>query len=209
MLTTLTVGDHHIYAVYSGAAGFSRSVSDPIDEALDAAYTVTAPQTPFTVGQGGSVTVNVTVPPLGGSFDNVVTMSATGLPAGATATFNPATVTPGAGGAPTVLTIQLLAVTPASVPAAPQTRIPLLPVTAALALCCAFLFYQRSPQRVIKRVLIFAGFFLVATLLSACNGGSSSTSGPTDRTAAGNYVVTITGTSGSLHPSTTVTITVQ
>jgi hypothetical protein len=153
--------------------------------------------------------VNVTVPPLGGSFNNVVTMSATGLPLGATATFNPPTVTPGGAGAPTVLTIQLLAVTPASIPAAPLTRMPLLPISAALALCCAFFFYQQSPQRVIKRVLICSDFFFVATLLSACHGGFSGRSGTTGGTAAGNYVVTITGTSGTLHPSTTVTITVQ
>jgi Bacterial Ig-like domain (group 3) len=205
-LTTLTVGDHNIYAVFSGSVGFVGSASDPIDELVNTAYTVTAPQTPFTVGQGGSVTVNVTVPPLGGgSFDNLVTMSATGLPTGATATFNPPTVTPGSAGAPTVMTIQLLVVTPANVPAAPQRRIPFLPFSAAVAMCCAFFFYQRASQGIVRRALLFTSIFLVATLLSACNGGFASKPG----TIPGNYVVTVTGTSGSLHPSTTVTITVQ
>ena len=205
-LTTLTVGAHNIYAVYSGVVGFAGSASDPIDELVNTAYTVTAPQTPFTVGQGGSVTVNVTVPPLGGgSFDNLVTMSATGLPTGATATFNPPTVTPGSAGAPTVMTIQLLVVTPASVPATPQNRMPFLPFSAAVAVCCAFFFYQRASERIVRRALIFASIFLVATLLSACNGGFASKPG----TIPGNYVVTVTGASGSLHPSTTVTITVQ
>jgi sugar lactone lactonase YvrE len=205
LLTSLTVGDHNIYAVYSGAVGSLGSVSNSVDEPVDAAYTVTAPQTAFTVGQGGAVTVNVTVPPLGGAFDNVVTMSATGLPTGATATFNPPTVTPGAAGAPTVMTVQLLTVAPANLPAAPTTRIPFLPTGATLALGCAFLFYLRATQRVVKRVLVFASLFLIATLLSACNGGFAGKPG----TIPGNYVITITGTSGSLHPSTTVTITVQ
>ena len=140
-----------------------------------------------------------------GSFDNLVTMSATGLPTGATATFNPPTVTPGSAGAPTVMTIQLLVVTPANVPAAPQRRIPFLPFSAAVAMCCAFFFYQRASQGIVRRALLFTSIFLVATLLSACNGGFASKPG----TIPGNYVVTVTGTSGSLHPSTTVTITVQ
>jgi sugar lactone lactonase YvrE len=205
-LTTLAAGDHNIYAVFSGTVGFAGSVSDPIDELVNTAYTVTAPQTPFTVGQGGSVTVNVTVPPLGGgSFDNLVTMSATGLPTGATATFNPPTVTPGSAGAPTVMTIQLLVVTPASAPSAPQNRMPFLPFSAAVAVCCAFFFYQRAAQGIFRRALLFTSIFLVAALLSACNGGFASKPG----TIPGNYVITVTGTSGSLHPSTTVTITVQ
>ena len=52
--------------------------------------------------------VMVTVPPLGGAFNNVVTLSASGLPRGATATFNPPTVTPGAEGEQTQMTIQLV-----------------------------------------------------------------------------------------------------
>ena len=40
--------------------------------------------------------INITVPPIGGAFDSVVIMSASGLPAGATATFAPPTVVPGA-----------------------------------------------------------------------------------------------------------------
>ena len=47
--------------------------------------------------------IDITVPPLGGAFDSVVIMSASGLPAGATATFTPPTVVPGASGATTVL----------------------------------------------------------------------------------------------------------
>jgi sugar lactone lactonase YvrE len=204
-LTTLVLGDHNIYAVYSGAAGFQGSSSDPIDESVNSAYTVTAPQTPYTVGQGGTVTVNVTVPPLGCSFDNVVTMSATGLPAGATTTFNPPTVTPGVEGAPTVMTIQLLSVTTASIPTVPQRRIPFGPLNATLALCCVVFLYRQATRTFIRRSLIFASLLIVATLLSACNGGFAGKPG----TIPGNYIVTITGTSGSLHPSTTVTITVQ
>jgi hypothetical protein len=169
------------------------------------AYTITAPATPIAVVEGGAVQINVAVPPVGGAFNSVVTMSASGLPPGATATFNPPTVTPGSAGAPTVLTIQLLMVSSANLLSVPTTRGPFLSLGTTLALCFAFFFYRRSPHRIIKRLLVFASFLLVVTLLSACNGGFAAKPG----TIPGNYVVTITGTSGNLHPSTTVTITVQ
>jgi hypothetical protein len=52
-----------------------------------------------------------------------------------------------------------------------------------------------------------AAFLFMATLLggawmmTACNGGFAGKPGPQSRT----YVITITGTSGSLHASTTIT----
>src|SRR5262249_52576532 len=85
------------------------SASDSEDETIDPAYTVTAPQTPFPVAEGGMVQVTVTVPPLGGAFNNPVTLSASGLPPRATATFNPPAVTPGDSGQQTMMTIQLVA----------------------------------------------------------------------------------------------------
>ena len=203
--TTLPSGANTITAVYSGNPGFGTSTSSALTETVTPAYNVTAPSTTFTVAQGGSVNVNVNVPPLGGAFKNVVTMSASGLPAGATATFNPPTVTPGAAGAPTVLTIQFLSVTTASLPAHQQPRPPFAPISAAVALCCIAFGYRRSTRVIFRRALVIVSFFLVGAFLSACNGGFASRPG----TLPGSYTVTITGTSGSLHPSTTITLTVQ
>jgi trimeric autotransporter adhesin len=205
-IASLPDGADAITAVYSGNTAFAASTSSAVTETITAAYAVTAPVTSFAAAQGSSVVVNVTVPPLGGSFNNVVTMSATGLPPGATATFNPPTVTPGATGAPTALTIQLLsASTAASRPADQQHKIPFAPFSTAVALGCIALGYRYSTRRIIKSALIFASFFLVATFLSACNGGLASKPG----TLPGNYVITITGTSGALHRSTTITLTIQ
>jgi trimeric autotransporter adhesin len=156
------------------------------------------------VSQGSSVTVAVTVPPLGGSFNNVVTLSASGLPPGASATFIPATVTPGSAGAPTVLTIQLLTATTAGVPADPQRRIPFAPLSAAIVLCCAAFAYRHSTPRSIKRAFVFMSFVLVGSVLAGCNGGFAGKPG----TLPGNYTITITGTSGSQQRSTTITLIV-
>jgi len=47
------------------------------------------------VNAGASVQYTITVNSINGSFDDSVTLSASGLPAGATATFSPVSVTTG------------------------------------------------------------------------------------------------------------------
>lgn len=218
MMTTavLTVGDHNIYAVYSGNTAFTGSTSGSQDETVTAAYTVTAPQTPFTVSEGGSVQITVTVPPLGGSYTNVVTLVATGLPPRATATFNPATVTPGADGEQTIMTIQLAPVSaqlPAPMPSRPSlppnpmwstTVMGSLLIVMSMIPMMGAMLRRRPPARLARVVLSVGAIAVAALVMSSCNGGFAGLSTP-----AGQYTITITGTSGTLHPSTTVTVVVQ
>ena len=204
-VTTFVVGDNNVYAVYSGASGFTGSTSDTLDEAVGATYTVTAPQTPFPIAEGGSVQITITVPPLGGSYTSVVTLVASGLPPRAIATFNPPTVTPGAEGEQTIMTIQLeptAAQRTATLPAVP--RPPVGPLTGILVLLVAASFHKRRMPRLARALALAAIVSAAAFTLAACNGGFAGASTP-----AGQYVVTVTGTSGSLHPSTTVTVVVQ
>ncbi len=124
--TNLPVGALSITAVYGGDTNFSALTSAGLTESVLTSFTVTAPTTPVPVAPGGAAIIDLTIPPLGGAFDSVVTLSASGLPPGATATFNPPTVTPGSAGAPTVMTIQL-ATLAAGIPAAtflPTTFLP-------------------------------------------------------------------------------------
>ena len=201
-LTTLTVGDHSIYAVYSGNAGFEGSTSDPVTETINTAYTVTAPQTPFDVAEGGSVQITVTVPPLGGAFNNVVTLVATGLPRGATATFNPPTVTPGANGAQSVMTIQLAPLTARTAPPIPSW--PVWPTAAAGMLLFAWRLRKRPLPRLAFAALVLCAVSAAAQMLGGCAGGFAGLSTP-----PGQYTVTVSGTSGGLSASTTVTVVVQ
>ncbi|MGB8918176.1 MAG: Ig-like domain repeat protein [Candidatus Sulfotelmatobacter sp.] len=206
--TSLPAGADSLTAAYSGNLLFAASTSAALSETVNTAYTVTAPPAPLSVAQGGSVEVNVTVPPVGGAFNNPVTMSATGLPPGATASFNPLTVTPGTAGAHTVMTIQLA---PLAAAVLPEVDPPYRPwpwpwpsFALALALCGFGLRHKRVPVT-LRRTLLLAPLALSLLALFGCGGGWR---GPST-TTPGSFVVTITGTSGTLTASTTVTVVVQ
>lgn len=204
---SLVAGDNSITAVYPGNAEFAASTSSAVAVVVTTAYTVTAPPAPVTVAPGGMATFNISVPPRGGAFDKEVTMSASGLPPGSVATFNPPKVTPGSTGAPTVMTIQLpqliADVVPISTPAAPQT--PLLVRSFSLMFAgCGVLWGLRRKGSL--RFFLAAAALAVATLMiTGCGGGLPGRSS----TPPGSYIITVTGTSGALHESTTVTLGVE
>lgn len=76
-------------------------------------FSIAASPASQTVSPGGSTTYTVTLTSQAG-FSSAVTLSASGLPAGATAAFSPASVTPPAGGSATAtLTVTTSATTPA------------------------------------------------------------------------------------------------
>ena len=207
-LSSLAVGVDSITAVYPGNAGFAPSTSSTLSQTVNTAYTVSGPTTPVPVAPGGSVNINLSVPPLGGAYNSVVTLSASGLPPGATATFNPATVTPGSAGAPTVLTIQLAALAaggnPASdIPTHPR-GLPLAGFSLGFVLFGAVLGRKRMPRGLVL-ILALASLGVGTSLLTGCGGGFANT----PSTQGGTYTVTVTGTSGSFHASTTVTLVVE
>ena len=196
--SSLAAGELSITAVYSGNAAASASTSGEMGLEVATTFGVTASSTPFTVKAGGAVDIDITVPPLGGAFDSVVIMSASGLPAGATATFTPPTVVPGASGATTVLTIQTAAHT-AGMPGH-QQRFPFVPISLAAGLCVVAGRKKRL-ARSLPILLMIATLAGVTFMLTGCNGGFS---GP-----AQSATITVTGTSGSQQVSTTFTLIVK
>ena len=203
----LPAGVDSLIAVYSGNSAFATSTSIPVLEtitsasALEPTFMVTTQQTSVTAPPSGSVTIDASILPSGGAFNNVVTMSVTGLPPGALASFNPLAVIPGVAGAQTVLTGQV------AVPAArvdPLRKIPL--GSFAFSIClCGIGFTRKHLSRRVKRALALISFASLALTLIGCGGGGFlRTSNPQPN----SYVVTITGTSGSLQSSATVTLVV-
>jgi sugar lactone lactonase YvrE len=209
-------GSHSITAVYSGNSTSAASTSAGVTVTISAAaqFSVTAPTAPVAATPGTPVNITIGVPPIG-TFNSKVTMSASGLPAGATATFNPPVVTPGATGANTVMTVTFAKT-------AGGTRMPTAPLptrSAPLALSTLFAMAAFGLAAMLANKLAtrfprpLTAAFTTLTLLVAsvvvvgCNGGFAGLSPATP--AAQTVVVTVTGTSGSIHHSTTVTIDLQ
>ena len=130
-----------------------------------------------------------------------VTLTASGLPTGATASFSPPQVSPGDGSATSTLTVQ----TAAATTVAQSRRLGWTLATPALALMLLLPAGRRRRQRVRKLLVTLAILTAVtATALTmACGGGFGLGKQST------SYTLTISGASGNDTHSTTVQLTVQ
>lgn len=143
---------------------------------------------------GGSASVNVTVTaPAGSAFTGAVQLSASGLPAGTTANFSPASITPAGGSATSMLTITM--------PKASASLRSYSPIAFAL-LFLPLVWTRRAKILSAGCLLAIAIAFGAVAGLAGCGGGSI---GNTARTPQ-SYTITVTGTSGNLKGSTTFTL---
>lgn len=136
-----------------------------------------------------------------GNFPNAVTLAASGLPQGATASFSPPSIKPGNGSATSQLSIQTAA---PSAQAAIGGNTSWLLAGSMLPLA-AMLFLTRKHRRqwITLAILLFASLGAAATL-SGCGGGFG-----LPGSGAKTYSITITGTSGNIQQSTSVQLTVK
>jgi hypothetical protein len=196
--SALAVGTHLITAIYNGDTNFTAANSVVLSQVVASAADF---RLASTVGRqlippGASANFTIVVSSMNGSFTNSVTLSASNLPPGATYTFDPAAVTPGAG-ANTTFTVSL---PPQSSMASYSRR--LGPIAFALLLLpfVCLKRYRRKPQRLLLWMLV--GLASLGTVSGCGEGGYFS---QTEQT----YTITVTGTSGTLVRSTTVTLTVE
>jgi hypothetical protein len=168
--------------------------------ATDFTLTVTPPAA--TVQAGSVATFTIDAKGIGGDFADAINLTVTGLPPGATGTFAPASITPGANGASSVLSIQTVTQTALAQPS-PLHRGPRLPWLATLLVVPLFGLRRRlKRQRLLGSLLLLAAMLTPTLLLTGCGGGYFAITSQ-------SYTVTVTGTSGSTQHSTTVTLTVQ
>jgi sugar lactone lactonase YvrE len=165
-----------------------------------------------TAGAAAKFAINVATTPAGDVFSNVVTLTATGLPAGATANFSPASVTPGTGSATSTLTVQTAASTSADGGRPRTGGPPWRAFTPSLAFVFGgfgLLLWRRRHGRLLRglsSMMILAALGIGAWAMTGCGGGFAF---PTKTTPPQTYTITVTGTSGETTHSTTVTLTVQ
>jgi N-acetylneuraminic acid mutarotase len=160
-------------------------------------FTVASSTGTQTVQPGGAATYTINVNPVNGAYSSVVTLTASGLPTGATASFVPATVTPGSAAATSTLTIQ----TAAPITTAANSRWPL--ATPLLALIGLFFVPGKRRRRWITLGVLLIASLSALTALSGCGGGFAITK------SSQTYTITVTGTSGADVQTTTVQLTVQ
>ncbi len=227
-ISTLSVGSHSITAVYSGDSNFVTLTSSALTQLVqDFNLTIStsgsggsAGITSVTSLPGGTAVFTFTLSPVGSAtFPATVTLSASGLPAGATYTFSPATLAAGAGATQVTLTVNLPQVSAAG--QAPVVRHAASPAEMAqnksasklpyLALALLLLPFTRRMRRASRKLgRLLPLLLLLIAGLAALTGlsGCSSTSGYFGQAPA-TYTITVTGTAGALTHSTSVTLTVE
>jgi hypothetical protein len=156
---------------------------------------------------------NLTIQPVGASFNAAVTLACAGLPALSQCSFDPsAPVTPGNSAANVVMSISTTAATTAFL-ASPYRR-SILYATLLPGIVIVWAGSRRRKQRLTVLGTIALLLFLMLALPS-CGGVSSGGSGRTGQpgTPPGTYTITVTGTSSGAPPdagqSTPVTLVVN
>ena len=170
-------------------------------------FTTASPTPPQTVSRGSVATYQINVTSAMGTFNQPVTLSAAGLPLGATATFTPATVTPGSAGATSTMAIQtsptaVLFGVGGPLSPGPAGIIELASSALVMASCCFFRKKLRL-QNGRRLILLIGGLILLSLGVTACGGGF-----PEGKKSA-TFVITVTGANGTDLHATNVTLTVD
>jgi len=171
-----------------------------------AAYTITlqpnfelsASEPSLTVNAGGQAALMLTVTPENG-FNSPVTFACSGLPKGATCSFDQDTVTPSGEAATTQLTISISTQSSAM---PPESRT-FFPLTALAFMLC---FFGRRRRHFAAHWLFLAVVSASVGLLCGCVGSAVSSSATTSTSSS---TVTVTGASGTLQQNAPIVLTVN
>lgn len=175
------------------AYNYTDSAIASSEYVLPVTFAIAATPSSLFTAAGGQATTTLTVTPQNG-FHSAVSFGCGGLPAGATCSFSPATVTPMSGGS---VTTQLTIGTGAMADARHGSGL-WLPAFSFGVLLLVWRPRRKAKLRTIVAVLGFG-------LISVCSGCGSQRS-PRIPTVS---VITVTGTSGSLQQSMSVSLMVD
>ena len=208
--SSLAVGTHSITAVYSGDTNFLSETSSAVNTDVQDFSIASSGSGTVTTAAGGQATFPLTITPVGGAtMPAPIALTVSGLPAGATASFSPDSISAGSGTTDVTLKVSTSSQTSAT---KPQDLFRKGRVTLVFAVM--LLPFWESIRRASRRLnragpfmLIFLAVALSLAGLAGCGskgGSGNGTSTPPSHT----YTLTVTGSSGSLSHSTTITLTV-
>jgi hypothetical protein len=211
---TLSAGTHSVTATYTGDANYNPSTSAAISVTVtvDTDFVVGSAQQTGMVNPGGKISFAIVAVSVNGAYNSPVALSVTGLPAGATATFTPTSVTPGDNSATSIMTVQMppmaktsssSLVMPPSMPRLPRGPLPIASAIALIALLtlrrmCGSLARPRlfaTPAALLLLSVVMAG-------VSGCRGGFIAS-------PQQSFSITVTGTSGAQAHSTSITLNIR
>jgi sugar lactone lactonase YvrE len=211
-LTSLTAGAHTISAMYTSTDGFTSASTSTVTLNV-ADFTLTPTTSSQTAVAGQSATYMIGTASVTPSFPGTVTFTASGLPTGATAVFNPASVAPGTSTTLSIGTTARTVISGVQRPLVP--RMPGIPRSLPLWLALALLLaaiglggFDRKPVRRLAPLAALVLLIVTAGFVVGCAETPTATPNPFG-TPAGTYTIKVTATSATDSHSTNVTLTVQ
>ena len=216
-------GDPNTMYITAGLAneqhGLFSAITANATPAPTSDFNISASPSTLTISAGQPASFTVTLGGLNG-FNSAVTLTCSGQPANSTCSFSPASVTPSSGGTVTSMMTISTSSSPymhAGLISGNQTggRYGMILPIPALVLLGAFLAgsIRRSRMAGNKWSPGLAGslalLFATACLLAASGCGGYGMNNPGNGTQRGMATVMVTGSSGNLTHSTSVTLTVQ
>ena len=212
LTASLAPGSHSVTAVYSGDGNFLSSTSASVAPVVSTSpsstqdFTLTASgSVGQTAAAGSSAAYGFTVLIVNGPLSSPILLTASGMPSGATASFNPTYLPPGGASATFTFTVQTLRA---------NAQVPRSSSAAWSVLCWGLLAFVpacfRRKLRANYRLAAVTVFLL--GFLTAC--GNTVSSNPKASSASNVYPLMVTGTTTSstgatLQHTAAVTLTVQ
>jgi hypothetical protein len=203
-ISSMGPGIHSISASYGGDTIFPPSTSNAVSVKIDELRLLRVGNNNTTILPGTTVVYTIQVQPqVATTFLYNVSFAASGLPAGATATFSPATLP--AGGQQTNITMTVMtAGTAMNTPPSPFERLPL-----AVAFLLP-LFGVKAVRRRLRQIPPYLGVALFAVLSLAAVAGLSGCSGAGLFAARKvPYSITVTATEGTVQRTVEVPLAIQ
>jgi hypothetical protein len=216
-LTTasLAAETYSLTAQYSGDANLLSSTSVAVsvtvdtqattnDQSFSLSTTGSAPSQ--TVQPGKSALYTLSVSPAAGTTLPAITLTASGLPAGFTATFSPQTIAAGSGATNVTLSIQV----PAQTAMLERDR-KLHAGLSLVAFCILLLPFGGRIRRSGKRMLQLSGVVLLLVAAASFMGltGCTAPPGQFSSQSPQTYTITVTTTSASVSQTANVTLIVE